>query len=127
VWAGVSLVHAGKSLGRRFVLMRIAVAGAAGDAKVVANALLASGQSEFIGLLDDDRSIGGSQILGCPVIGPIAAWSECKPDVAIAIGDNGRKQLFEQLLVAGATLEPRRAISARLRRAIRKVLDTGAI
>jgi len=71
-----------------------------------ADALLASGQSEFIGLLDDDRSIWGSQILGYPVIGPITAWSECKPDgVAIAIEDNGsRKQLFEQLLVAGATL-----------------------
>jgi sugar O-acyltransferase (sialic acid O-acetyltransferase NeuD family) len=86
--------------------MRIAVAGGGGHGKVVADALLASGQGELIGFLDDDRSIWGSQILGYPVIGPISAWLEGKPDaVAIAVGENGsRKQVFEQLLVSGARL-----------------------
>jgi sugar O-acyltransferase (sialic acid O-acetyltransferase NeuD family) len=82
--------------------MRVAVAGAGGHAKVVADALLAAGQSEFAGFLDDDPASWGSHILGYPVLGPITAWSD---SVVVALGDNGsRKLIFEQLLAAGATL-----------------------
>jgi acetyltransferase EpsM len=53
--------------------MRVAVAGAGGHAKVVADALLAAGQGEFAGFLDDDPAGWGSHILGLPILGPITA------------------------------------------------------
>ena len=86
--------------------MRVAVAGAGGHAKVVADALLAIGGNELVGFLDDDQSHWGSQVLGYPVCGPIAAWSAHAIDrIAIAIGDNRqRKRLFEQLVASGAVL-----------------------
>jgi sugar O-acyltransferase (sialic acid O-acetyltransferase NeuD family) len=86
--------------------MRIGIAGAGGHAKVVADALLAVGQIEFAGFLDDDPDSWGSQILGYRVLAPITAWSERKIDaLVVAVGDNARrKQIFEQLTAAGAML-----------------------
>jgi FlaA1/EpsC-like NDP-sugar epimerase len=86
--------------------MRIGIAGAGGHAKVVADALLAVGQIEFAGFLDDDPDSWGSQILGYRVLAPITAWSERKIDaLVVAVGDNARrKQIFEQLTAAGDAL-----------------------
>jgi sugar O-acyltransferase (sialic acid O-acetyltransferase NeuD family) len=86
--------------------MRIAVAGAGGHAKVVADALLAAGKDEFAGFLDDDPARRGLHILGYPVLGPLTAWSDKKIDgIVVAVGENAaRKLIFEQLLAAGATL-----------------------
>lgn len=86
--------------------MRIAVAGAGGHAKVVADALLAAGKDEFAGFLDDDPASWGLQILGYPVLGPLTAWSNKKIDgIVVAVGENAaRKLMFEQLMAAGATL-----------------------
>jgi acetyltransferase EpsM len=86
--------------------MRIAVAGAGGHAKVVADALLAGEQGEFAGFLDNDPASWGSHILGYPVLGPVTAWSGKKIDgIVVAVGENaGRKRVFEQLMAAGATL-----------------------
>jgi sugar O-acyltransferase (sialic acid O-acetyltransferase NeuD family) len=86
--------------------MRVAVAGARGHAKVVADALLGGGGHEFVGFLDDDQSLWGSLVLGRPVSGPIASWSKRAIDaIVVAVGDNGqRKRLFERLLISRATL-----------------------
>jgi sugar O-acyltransferase (sialic acid O-acetyltransferase NeuD family) len=86
--------------------MRVAVAGAGGHAKVVADALLAAGEVEFLEFLDDDPSLLGTRVLGHPVCGPIAAWSTRAIDrIAVAIGDNHRrKRVFEELVASGATI-----------------------
>jgi acetyltransferase EpsM len=95
--------------------MRIAVAGAGGHAKVVADALLAAGKDDFAGFLDDDPASWGLQILGYPVLGPLTAWSNKKIDgIVVAVGENAaRKLMFEQLMAAGATLVSRSCIRAR--------------
>ena len=87
------------------LFIRRRTAGAGGHAKVVADALLASGGAELVSFLDDEREVWGWRIRGYPVDGPIAAWSRHAPDaVVVAIGDNAhRKRLFEQLAAAGAT------------------------
>jgi len=86
--------------------MRVAVAGAGGHAKVVADALLLRGDGNLIGFFDDDRALWGRRIFGCPVIGPVAAWSDHPIDsLVIAVGNNSRrKHLFEQLTASGAAL-----------------------
>ena len=83
--------------------MRVAVAGAEGHATVVADARPAVGDGEFVGFLDDDERLWGTQVAGYPVFGPIAARSACAIDrIAIAVGDNHRrKRHFEQLEMAG--------------------------
>jgi sugar O-acyltransferase (sialic acid O-acetyltransferase NeuD family) len=113
--------------------MRVAVAGAGGHAKVVADALLAVGEDEFVGFLDDDRSLWDSRLLGYPVRGPIAAWSTGVVDrIVVAVGDNGqRKRLFEQLVDSGATLmsvvHPRAVIGTDVRLGRGVVVLAGAI
>ncbi len=84
----------------------VAIAGAGGHAKVVGDALLAAGQAELVGFLDDDPHRHGATILGYPVLGPIADWARFGIDgVVVAVGDNRRrKALFDMLEAAGATL-----------------------
>src|SRR5712691_10469487 len=113
--------------------MRMAVAGAGGHAKVIADAFLAVGEGEFVGFLDDDQSLWGSQVLGYPVCGPIAAWSAHVIDrIVVAIGDNlQRKRLFEQLVTSSATLttvvHPRAVIGTGVRLGRGVVVLAGAI
>src|SRR5437016_3942233 len=113
--------------------MRVAVAGAGGHAKVVADALLALADGELVGFLDDDQSLWGSPVLGFPVRGPISAWSTYAIDrIAIAIGDNHRrKRVFEQLVTAGAILttvvHPRAVIGRNVRLGRGVVVLAGAI
>jgi acetyltransferase EpsM len=86
--------------------MRVAVAGAGGHAKVVADALLLRGESDLIGFFDDDRELWGRRIFGYPVMGPVAAWSTHAIDrLVIAVGNNHRRKLlFERLVTSGAVL-----------------------
>jgi sugar O-acyltransferase (sialic acid O-acetyltransferase NeuD family) len=84
--------------------VRVAIAGAGGHAKVVGDALLASGAAVLVGFLDDDPRRRGDTVLGYPVLGPIADWGHFGIDnVVVAIGDNrGRKAIFEALTASGA-------------------------
>jgi acetyltransferase EpsM len=85
--------------------MRVAIAGAGGHAKVVGDALLAAGNAELVSFLDDDPRLVGTELLGYPVVGPIADWPHLAIDaVVVAIGDNRtRKVLFEALVAGGAS------------------------
>lgn len=83
--------------------MRVLVLGAGSHAAVVTDALLAmraAGQDvEIVGLLDDNPERHGSQVLGVPVLGPIAVRNETPHDaVVVAIGDNRtRARLHDEL------------------------------
>jgi sugar O-acyltransferase (sialic acid O-acetyltransferase NeuD family) len=84
--------------------MRIAIMGAGGHAKVVADAILAGGQHQIFGFFDDDASLWRNEILGFPVMGPIDSWRSHSMDAfVIGIGDNAnRKKIFGHLKSAGA-------------------------
>lgn len=89
-----------------FEMRKVAVVGAGGHGKVVADAVLAAGIGEIIGFLDDDQTLWGTRVLGFPVLGPIAAWSD-RPGGALAMGignNRDRKRAFEALTAAGATV-----------------------
>jgi len=85
--------------------MRIAIIGAGGHAKVIADAILAVGRCQIFGFFDDDTSLWRNEILGFPVMGPIDSWRSHSMDAfVIGIGDNAnRKRMFDQLKTAGAT------------------------
>jgi sugar O-acyltransferase (sialic acid O-acetyltransferase NeuD family) len=86
-------------------LMKIAIIGAGGHAKVVADAILAAGGYQLIGFFDDDPLRVG-EYLGHPVLGRIETWQRHAIDsFIIGIGDNlMRKRHFEALDSAGAKL-----------------------
>jgi len=68
------------------------ILGAGGHAKVVADILLLQG-TNVIGFLDDDDSKWGTELLGLPVLGPIASgldYMHCK--VIIGIGNNSKRR-----------------------------------
>jgi sugar O-acyltransferase (sialic acid O-acetyltransferase NeuD family) len=97
--------------------MKIAIIGAGGHAKVVADAILAAGGHQLIGFFDDDPLRAG-EFFGHPVLGPVEAWQNHTIDgFIIGIGDNlMRKRRFDQLNSAGAelaTIVHPRAIVAR--------------
>jgi sugar O-acyltransferase (sialic acid O-acetyltransferase NeuD family) len=83
--------------------MRIAIIGAGGHAKVVADAILAGRRDEICGILDDDASLWGQMLLGCPISGPIDSWKGHSCDAfVIGIGHNSnRKRHFENFKAAG--------------------------
>jgi sugar O-acyltransferase (sialic acid O-acetyltransferase NeuD family) len=83
--------------------MRIAIIGAGGHAKVVADAIFAGRRDEISGILDDNASLWGQLLLGCPISGPIDSWRGCACDAfVIGIGDNfNRKRHFEIFKAAG--------------------------
>ena len=83
--------------------MRIAIIGAGGHAKVVADAILAGRRDEISGILDDNASLWGQLLLGCPISGPIDSWSDYACDAfVIGIGHNSsRKRHFENFKAAG--------------------------
>jgi len=86
--------------------MRIAIIGAGGHAKVIADAVLAAEHHQIFGFLDDDESLWKNEIFGFPVAGPVDSWQNHPVDAfVIGIGDNAsRKRVFDQLKSAGAAL-----------------------
>lgn len=70
----------------------VAVIGAGGHAKVVISTLLAAGHS-IAAVFDDDAAKWETQILGVPVIGPVAALRDRQVEPAvIAIGNNAKRR-----------------------------------
>jgi sugar O-acyltransferase (sialic acid O-acetyltransferase NeuD family) len=69
--------------------VRIAIMGAGGHGKVVADAAMAIHGASVIGFLDDDPALAGQTFLGRPVLGAISRWQELDIDAVVpAIGDN---------------------------------------
>jgi len=79
----------------------IYVYGARGHGKVLADILLARGDSEFLGFVDDDDKLHGERVLGFPVFGG-QGWLEQQSQsgpvrVALGIGDShGRERLAQR-------------------------------
>ncbi len=86
--------------------MKIAIFGAGGHGKVVADAVLTEGRDQLVGFFDDDFSQHSAGIFGYPVLGSTADWHDHAIDAfVLAIGDNAaRKRQFERLSSAGASL-----------------------
>lgn len=84
--------------------MRVAVVGAGGHGKVVADALIAQGAVELVGFLDDNPHVRTARICDYPVLGRIAQWTEHSLDgLAMGVGNNAqRRELFERLRNGGA-------------------------
>ena len=88
---------------------KVLVWGAGGHGKVTVDALLAGGEWEVAGILDEDEKKWGTEVLGVkvfPLKGGVAEATkglDCGR-VAVAIGDNyTRFEKFEQLRRAGLT------------------------
>lgn len=106
------------------------VYGASGHGKVVADILLASSESTFVGFVDDRAELQGTHVLGFPVFGS-GQWLEeevrkVKVSVALGVGDNFvRERLAEKCLAWGAELatlvHPAASVSASAR------LGSGAV
>ena len=84
---------------------RYAVAGAGGHGRVVADALMASGEASLVGFLDDDAGLlgrGGA----LPVLGELTSWRQHQIDcIVLGIGANrARAQAYERLLATNATV-----------------------
>jgi sugar O-acyltransferase (sialic acid O-acetyltransferase NeuD family) len=81
----------------------LVVFGAGGHGKVVADILLAGGQTPagFV----DDRLAAGSLVLGLPVLGP-ASWLDHTPArIALGVGDNrARAEVAAACVARGGTL-----------------------
>lgn len=76
---------------------RLAIFGAGGHAKVVADVILAIGAYHIVGIFDDATSHHGREIYGIPVLGSredlVRAYSEDAVDAAVvAIGNNSVRQ-----------------------------------
>src|ERR1700722_3308795 len=88
---------------------KVLVWGAGGHGKVTVDALLASGEWELAGILDEDEKKSGTEVLGVRVFsleGGVAEGArrlDCGR-IAVAIGDNyARFEKFQQLRRAGLT------------------------
>jgi sugar O-acyltransferase (sialic acid O-acetyltransferase NeuD family) len=86
--------------------MRIAIVGAGGHGKVVADAILARNADHLAGFLDDDSSLWGRTHFGFPILGPTDSWQTHSIDaIVVGIGENmARKRQFDKLKAAGAKL-----------------------
>ena len=86
---------------------RVIVWGAGGHGKVIVDALLASKSCTMAGILDDDKTKAGTNVLGVPVShspAGLKALSETLDSghVAIGIGDNYvRYEKFQQVRLCG--------------------------
>jgi len=78
--------------------MRLFILGAGGHAKVVLATVMEAGL-EVAGILDDDPSKWGTDLLGIPVLGPLS-WlkRESEPWAILAIGDNATRKRLDQEL-----------------------------
>jgi len=88
---------------------KVLVWGAGGHGKVTVDALLASGEWEVAGILDEDEKKWGTEVLGAKVfsldggVAEAAKGLDCGR-IAVAIGDNyARFEKFLQLRRAGLT------------------------
>src|SRR6202051_3256717 len=88
---------------------KVLVWGAGGHGKVTVDALLASGEWEVAGILDEDEKKNGTEVLGVKVfsleggVAEAARRLDCGR-VAVAIGDNyARFEKFQQLRRVGFT------------------------
>jgi len=84
--------------------VRVAVAGAGGHGKVVADAVLASGALDLLGFLDDDPSTHTTSVWGYPILGPTASWAHQEIDgLVLGVGDNRHRQiLYDRFRADGA-------------------------
>jgi sugar O-acyltransferase (sialic acid O-acetyltransferase NeuD family) len=93
---------------------RVIVWGAGGHGKVIVDALLASESCTLVGILDDDETKSGTNVLGVPVsysAGSLRTFRQSRDFdyVAIGIGDNYiRSEKFQQVKACG--LEPMNVI-----------------
>jgi sugar O-acyltransferase (sialic acid O-acetyltransferase NeuD family) len=93
---------------------RVIVWGAGGHGKVIVDALLASESCALVGILDDDKTKAGTNVLGIPVSyspGSLRTFRQSLDfdSVAIGIGDNYiRNEKFQQVKACG--LEPMNVI-----------------
>jgi sugar O-acyltransferase (sialic acid O-acetyltransferase NeuD family) len=89
---------------------RVIVWGAGGHGKVIVDALLASESCNLVGILDDDNTKDGSNVLGVPVSyspGSLRTFIQTLDfdSVAIGIGDNYiRHKKFQQVKACGLEL-----------------------
>lgn len=86
--------------------MKIAIIGAGGHGKVVADVVLVRGCHELLGFLDDAPTLLGRNTLGRPVLGPIHRWQDLGVEALIpGIGDNrARCSVFQRAAEAGAVI-----------------------
>jgi sugar O-acyltransferase (sialic acid O-acetyltransferase NeuD family) len=84
--------------------MRVAIIGAGGHSKVIADAILAADCDQIFGFFDDNPSLWQNTLLGFSVIGPVNSWQHHSIDAfVLGIGDNtARKKMFEMLRSLGA-------------------------
>lgn len=76
--------------------MNLFIVGAGGHAKVVLATALEAGY-KVVGLLDEDSSKWGSELLGVPVLGPLSLLKKREGYQAIlAIGDNEARRRIDQ-------------------------------
>ncbi len=88
--------------------MRVVIVGAGGHAKVVCDALLASGAAEtdIVGFADDNPELAGRMVLGFPVLTGIDSLGLAgSVSLAMGVGDNAaRRHLFDSARVLGYTV-----------------------
>jgi sugar O-acyltransferase (sialic acid O-acetyltransferase NeuD family) len=95
----------------------IAIAGAGGHGRVVAETLLALGMSNIAGFLDDDPGVLGCEFGMLRVLGTISSWKEHGVEsIVLGIGHNrARLETLNRLVAMGAdvstVIHPRAIIS----------------
>jgi sugar O-acyltransferase (sialic acid O-acetyltransferase NeuD family) len=84
--------------------VRVAVAGAGGHGRVVADAILASGELDLRGFLDDNPAIHATSVWDYPVLGYTASWAHQEIEgLILGVGDNARRRaLYDQFRSSGA-------------------------
>ncbi len=114
-------------------MTKLAIVGAGGHGKVVADAAFATGQWSEIVFFDDSEP-AKSDCLGFPVVGRFEQLlaANCKPDVIVAIGNNRARlekvQLLESLGFEVVTIiHPLAAISPFAKVCAGTVIFSGAI